>query len=308
MKFIQATFRTKAIPLAILLTALFLAAMPYDVRIMVQKMQSQATAANHIEIAGQYLVVDGEQLDLKLKPALFIDASCQDLLAAVIQVPLEKRPYLVVAADQEPDFIPAKVPYYWSAQTGAVSPSLIWYDQQPIGYMFAEVGPLVQEMLEPVLIGQGKITNNTGNGSGHNAVMAAKQISGAILQPGETFSFYDYVLPAKEYGYVEGLTLYGSQWLPDIGGGICRTSTALNFAVENAKLEVVERHHHSKPVTYAPPTRDTAVTRSGGKDYRFRNTTDQAIKIIGRQNGEHLEFEIYQIFDVQVAKGDSPNS
>lgn len=178
-------------------------------------------------------------------------------------------------------------------------PSLGGNDQKLIEYMFSSVEAQLDAMRSPVLIGEGKIRNVIRDGTTRNGATAAEQISGAVVAPGEIFSFYDYVFPAVENGYVPGLTLFttakGQEWLPDIGGGICRTSTALNFAVQNAQLEVLERHKHTKSVTYAERGEDTAVARSAGWDYRFRNTTDKSIQIIGEQNGDHLQFKIYEI-------------
>lgn len=297
--------KPKYLPIVILFTAILMIAVPYEVKIVIQKFQPQAIASNNVEIVGQYLKIDNQNLDIKKKPALFIDATCKDILSSLVLIPSEKRPYIIVAADQQPDFMPPGVDYYWTPDTGTSSPSLVWYDQKLIGYMYSAVNPLIKKMRYPILIGKGKIDNRLSNGSTHNAVKAAEQINGAVLKPGETFSFYDFVVPSVENGYAEGLTLFhtknGSQWLPDIGGGICRTSTALHFAVQNAQLEVIERHAHSKRVSYADPGEDTSVTRSGGWDYRFRNTTDKPIQIIGTQNGDALEFKIYQIFDTKDA-------
>jgi len=180
------------------------------------------------------------------------------------------------------------------------SPGLVWYDQKMIGYMFSAVEAQLDARRTPVLIGEGKIKNVISDGTTRNGATAAGQISGAVVASGEIFSFYEYVFPAAENGYVPGLTLFttakGQEWLPDIGGGICRTSTALHFAVQNAQLEVIERHKHTKSVTYAKRGEDTAVARSAGWDYRFRNTTDKSIQIIGEQNGDQLEFKIYAIW------------
>ncbi|MEQ8236450.1 MAG: VanW family protein [Syntrophomonadaceae bacterium] len=283
------------LPIAILLTITIVAAFPIIAGKTIQAHQVQAAAADEVGIVGKNLQIAGQVLDLEAKPALFIDASCRELLDTAILLPAGKIPYIIVCAENEPDFMPAEFAYYWSKDMVDRAPLLVWYDQQLIGYMGQAVEPHLNEMLYPRLIGEGKIVNVINNGTAQNGATAAGQITGAVVEPGETFSFYDYVLPAKENGYVYGLTLFGQQWLPDIGGGVCRTSTALNFAVEDAQLEVIERHRHTGPVSYASRGEDTAVTRGGRWDYRFRNTTDESIQIYGEQNGNYLEFKIYAL-------------
>jgi VanW like protein len=287
--------------IVLLVAGIMFAASPYEARIIFQTFQAKAIAADEVVIVGQQLQIDKSQLDIAVRPALFIDASCQDLIAAAMLIPIERRPYIIVTADTQPDFMPPDISYYWSPNTGTRSPALVWYDQKLIGYMYSAVEPQLYLMRYPMLIGAGKVKNSISDGASQNSIRAAEQISGVILRPGEIFSFYDYVVPSAENGYVEGLTLFntdeGPQWLPDIGGGICTTATALNFAVENGHMEVIERHKHTKPVSYAESGEDTAVARSGGWDYKFRNTTDKSIQITGEQNGDYLEFEIFAILD-----------
>lgn len=287
--------------ITILVMGLLLTLSPYRFRVTVQAQQAHAVEASEISISGQYLHINNNSLDIQAKPALFIDSSCSQLISDVLLIPAERRPYLIVNTDTQPDFVPSEVPYYWSPDTGTRSPSLIWYDQKLTGCMYSAVETALYKMRFPMLIGKGQVLNSTADGGGKNAARAAEQINGVVLKPGEEFSFYDYVVPSAENDYVEGLTLYntvsGPEWMPDIGGGICRTATALNFAVQNARLDVLERHHHSKPVTYAELGQDTAVARSAGWDYKFRNTCDTPIQIKASQNQNHLAFEIYQVLD-----------
>ncbi len=287
--------------IAILAAGLLFTLSPYRVRVAVQTAQANAVAATEISIVGQYLKINNKSLDIQAKPALFIDSSCRQLISDIMLIPAERRPYLIVNADTQPDFVPSELAYYWSPNTGTRSPSLVWYDQKLTGCMYSAVEAELYKLRFPMLIGKGQVLNSVSDGGGKNAARAAEQINGTVLMPGEVFSFYQHVVPSAENGFVEGLTLYnteaGPQWMPDIGGGICRTATALNFAVQNARLSAVERHHHSKPVAYAELGQDTAVARSAGWDYQFRNTCDNPIQIFASQNQNHLVFEIYQILD-----------
>jgi len=285
----------------VLVGAFVFAACPWRVGLILQPWQARAIAAHDVKIEGQYLNIDGHSLDLSLKPAVFINVTSQTLIPDIMVIPAERRPYIIVQAEQQPEFMPPDTDYYWAPNTGTMSPSLVWYEQKLVGYMYSAVEPELFKMRYPLLIGQGTVANRPGDGASQNAIRAGEEISGAVVKPGEIFSFYEYVVPSEDNGYAEGLTLFtseeGQEWRPAIGGGICKTSTALNFAVEHAGLEVIERHHHTQGVSYADLGEDTAVARSGGWDYQFRNTTDKSIQIISQQNGDALEFRIYAILD-----------
>ncbi|MEQ8200521.1 MAG: VanW family protein [Syntrophomonadaceae bacterium] len=287
--------------LVVLLMGVVLAALPYRAQLHIQAHQATAVAADNVAIVGSYIQVGNQRLDIQSRPALFIDADCRDLIPDIMAIPEIRRPYIIVNAETPPDFLPPGLSFFWSPQTGTRSPALIWYDQKLIGYMYAAVEPQLYNMRYPMLVGEGEVANRTEDGGGQNAARAAQQISGTILAPGEIFSFYDHVTPSSKDGYVEGMTLFnteeGPQWQPDLGGGICKTATALHFAVEQAGLEVLERHHHTEAVTYAESGQDTAVARSAGWDYQFRNSADKTIKIVAAQNGDKLEFRIYELLD-----------
>lgn len=55
----------------------------------------------------------------------------------------------------------------------------------------------------------------------------------------------------------------------ELGGGMCQVSSTLYNAVLTAGLPVLERHPHSRPVSYVPPGRDATVYDD--KDFRFLN-------------------------------------
>jgi vancomycin resistance protein YoaR len=138
--------------------------------------------------------------------------------------------------------------------------------------------------------------DNPMNESGKNAELAARLINGTIVKPGETFSFNRTVgprLPSRGFGEGQTVvnTVYGPKYEPGIGGGVCRTSTVIHQAVQEAGLEVIERHSHSLSVQYAEPGEDAAVVY-GYWDYKFKNTIDQPVKIEVNTEGEKIKVMI----------------
>lgn len=73
-----------------------------------------------------------------------------------------------------------------------------------------------------------------------NIYKGSAAISGALLAPGETFSFNDTTgLRTYEAGYLSAPVFINGELVPDAGGGICQVSTTMFNAVLLAGLDVV---------------------------------------------------------------------
>lgn len=79
-----------------------------------------------------------------------------------------------------------------------------------------------------------------------NLKLAASKLDGILINPGETFSFWELVGKAsRKKGYIEGMLLSMGEVKTGIGGGICQLANLLYWMALHTPLEVVERHHHS---------------------------------------------------------------
>ncbi|HEX3010653.1 MAG TPA: VanW family protein [Syntrophomonadaceae bacterium] len=93
-----------------------------------------------------------------------------------------------------------------------------------------------------------------------NIATAVKSLNNTIIWPGEIFSFNEIVGPrTPERGYLPAPVIIGEGHDLDYGGGVCQVSSTLYNAAANAKLQVCERHLHSKPIGYVPAGRDATV-------------------------------------------------
>jgi len=117
-----------------------------------------------------------------------------------------------------------------------------------------------------------------------NLKIAAKQINGIIIKPGETFSFCKLVgLPTKKKGYLPGMELSFGEARAGIGGGICQISNLIHWLVIHSPLTVTERYHHS----FDPFPDDGRVLPFGSgatvfynyRDYQFTNKTKHIFQI-----------------------------
>ncbi len=130
-----------------------------------------------------------------------------------------------------------------------------------------------------------------------NLHLAAPRISGIMIKPGETFSFYRLVgLPTKRKGYLPGLLLSNGEAKIGIAGGICQLANLIHWLVIHSPLTVTERHHH----TFDPFPDDRRVIPFGTGatvfynyiDYRFTNNTPYIFQIILWLSEKSLEGEL----------------
>ncbi len=145
-------------------------------------------------------------------------------------------------------------------------------------------------------LGDHTTTFNTGDVSrSKNIALASNKINGTILAPGEVFSYNDVV---GERSYSEGFENAGvyvnGETVQGVGGGICQVSSTLFNAVVFANLEIVERVNHQLSVSYVPLGRDATVDY-GNIDFRFRNNTENPIKIVCTAEGGKMFTGIYGI-------------
>ena len=130
-----------------------------------------------------------------------------------------------------------------------------------------------------------------------NLKLAAKEISGIIIKPGETFSFCKLVgLPTEKKGYLMGMELSFGKARPGIGGGICQIANLLNWLVLHSPLTIVEKSQHS----FDPfPDEGRVLPFGSGAaifynyiDYQFTNNTDKTFQINIWFTETHIEGEL----------------
>ncbi|UOO38797.1 VanW family protein [Oscillospiraceae bacterium CM] len=119
-------------------------------------------------------------------------------------------------------------------------------------------------------------------GEESNVHLAARYISGTVLEPGAVFSQNKTAGPyTTERGYSIGPTYIGTSYSETIGGGVCKIASTLYNVAVLSDLQITERHHHGMPVPYVPYGQDATVSY-GAKDFQFKNTTPGKILIWAR--------------------------
>ncbi|HVT01288.1 MAG TPA: VanW family protein [Patescibacteria group bacterium] len=153
-------------------------------------------------------------------------------------------------------------------------------------------------IVEPIGVGTSTFYHSI-PGRVHNVALATSKINGALVAPGEEFSFDKTLGDVSAYtGYAQAYVISGGKTVLGDGGGVCQVSTTLFRAVLNAGLPITERHAHAYRVGYyeqdAPPGLD-ATTYVPTVDFKFKNDTGHYIFIQALADTDNLSltFTIY---------------
>ena len=132
-----------------------------------------------------------------------------------------------------------------------------------------------------------------------NINLAASRLNGALVAPGEIFSFDKTLGDVSAFtGYQQAYVIQNGRTILGDGGGVCQVSTTFFRAILNAGLPVVERHAHSYRVGYyeqdSQPGFDATVYVPS-VDLKFRNDTGHYILIqaFSDPNNYSLTFYLY---------------
>ncbi|MBQ3053463.1 MAG: VanW family protein [Clostridia bacterium] len=118
-----------------------------------------------------------------------------------------------------------------------------------------------------------------------NVALACKTVNGTILNPGEIFSYNKVIGPVTTATGYKTATIFTSKGHePGIGGGICQLSSTLYSAALYGDMEIVKRRNHMYIVGYVPYGQDATVYE-GELDFRFKNNTNEPLKITSVVSG-----------------------
>ncbi len=112
-----------------------------------------------------------------------------------------------------------------------------------------------------------------------NFITAARALDGAVIEPGQTFSFNAKVGPRTgSRGFVPAGSYLGGARVSSEGGGICLISSCLYQAALLSGLQIKERAAHTTCVRSVPPGLDATVWY-GKADLKLVNPYKQPVQI-----------------------------
>ncbi|MBR6654501.1 MAG: VanW family protein [Oscillospiraceae bacterium] len=131
-----------------------------------------------------------------------------------------------------------------------------------------------------------ELTNNEVRST--NIELAAKEVNGTVLLPGEEFSYNDVVGErTAERGFGAAAAYANGETVYEIGGGICQVSSSIYYCCLIADMDILTRTCHLYTASYVPLGMDATVSW-GGPEFKFANSSDYPIKIETRREGNML--------------------
>ena len=145
------------------------------------------------------------------------------------------------------------------------------------------------------LIGSYSTKYNANISRAVNVSLAASRINGVVVEPGQSFSFSQTILPrTAENGYVKANMIVNKKYVLGTGGGICQVSSTLYAAMLTAGLPATERHPHSLRVAYIPEGMDATIS-GNALDLKFTNIFAEPIQIQAVADHGTLTISIYKL-------------
>lgn len=145
--------------------------------------------------------------------------------------------------------------------------------------------------------------------SGVNIRLAAAEIDGAVVKPGDTFSLNGYTGPrGTAEGYVESGIIEAGRPGKAVGGGISQLATTLYNASYFAGMEDVAHTEHSYYISRYPAAREATVFE-GAIDLQFRNPFDTGVLIETITTSSDVTVRLWgtKTVDVQSITGERTN-
>lgn len=126
----------------------------------------------------------------------------------------------------------------------------------------------------------------------NNISVALQSINNTLVWPGEVFSFNEVTGPrTAERGYLPAPIILNGGFDVGYGGGVCQVSSTVYNVALLAKLPIIERQGHSKPVHYVAEGKDATVNY-GYQDLKFSNNRNGPliVKTILQNGRIYVEF------------------
>jgi len=140
----------------------------------------------------------------------------------------------------------------------------------------------------------------------HNLRLAAAALNETVIKPGEVLSLNERIgQRLEERGYRPAPIFIEGEVTASTGGGVCQIASTTYNAALLANLDIVERHHHSRPVDYVPTGRDATVYW-GQYDLKIRNNLSHAVLLLATVGESSLTMKFLGAaeddYDVEITR------
>jgi vancomycin resistance protein YoaR len=144
-----------------------------------------------------------------------------------------------------------------------------------------------------VAVGESDFSNSPANRR-RNIAVGLEKFNGALVAPGETFSFVETLGPVDaKAGFLKELVIKGDRTVPDFGGGLCQVSSTAYRGVWEAGYPIAARQNHSYVVSHYAPVGTDATIYQPSPDMKFVNDGAESLLIQTYAEGNDAYFIYY---------------
>lgn len=130
---------------------------------------------------------------------------------------------------------------------------------------------------------------------GTNIRIGAARFDGLVLQPGESFSFWDRIGEVSyRTGFLDSGAIIDGRSDKALGGGLCQVSTTLFGAVARSGYRIDERSGHSYYIERYQLGLDAAVFFPG-QDFRWTNDTGAPVIVGASSTATSVTFSLWSV-------------
>lgn len=148
------------------------------------------------------------------------------------------------------------------------------------------------ELLYRDILGEHQTAFNRSENRTINIRLACEALDGAVVNPGEVFSFNDHLgQPTSGKGYKYAFVGTGVEEESVLGGGISQVASTLYYCALLSDLEISSRTNHDHPVSYIEYGLDADI-QWGRRDLRLKNNTDYPITIHAEVSNSNVSVRI----------------
>ncbi len=130
-----------------------------------------------------------------------------------------------------------------------------------------------------------------------NIARACGKITGTTLKPGQTFNWFNVVGSCGgQNGYKKATVIVNGKYIQDYGGGVCQVATTLcGVAKKGLKIKNIYCKPHTGHVSYLNGDGVEAAVSYGSKNFIFKNTTKNTIKLEMYSEGGRVIAVAYKV-------------
>ena len=149
-----------------------------------------------------------------------------------------------------------------------------------VGYVSKDYIRTSNSKKEELLVTYTTYSRGSPSNRNFNIAKACGKITGKKLRAGEEFNWFNVVGSCGgQNGYKQATVIVNGIYKQDFGGGVCQVATTLCGVAKRLGSKSIYARPHSNHVSYLNGDGVEAAVSYGSKNFKFKNTTKDTIKL-----------------------------